>query len=475
MTNITIKTLDGDGTKTITPEALEELSGGMRGDVCVPGDEGYEEARIIWNAMIDRRPGLVARCQGASDVINAVNFARENGLLLAVRGGGHNIAGKGVCDDGFMIDLSMMKSVRVDPVERTAWVEPGATLGDLDKETQAFGLATSVGINSTTGVAGLVLGGGFGWITRKHGMTIDNLIAADIITADGKRHRVSETENADLFWAIRGGGGNYGVVTAFQFKLHEVGPMVLSGLVVHPFDQARGLLNQYRDFIKNIPDELTCWVVLRKAPPMPFLPEEVHGTEVLIFAVCHIGDMAEGEKLLAPLRSWGNPIADVISLHPFAGWQQAFDPLLTPGARNYWKSHDFMEFNDATFDSIVEYTGKLPSPECEIFMAHLGGAMNRVPENATAYPNRDAPFVLNVHTRWQEATQDEECIAWARAFYDATKPHAAGSGYVNFMTEDESDRVEGAYGNNYQRLSTIKAQYDPNNMFRLNQNIPPAS
>jgi FAD/FMN-containing dehydrogenase len=284
MVSLSLKTLDG-GTKTIDAEDLESLRGGVRGTVCLPGEAGYDAARAIWNAMIDRRPGLVVCCAGAADVMRAVRFARANGLLVAVRGGGHNIAGNAICDGGLMIDLSPMRSVRVDPTARKAWVGPGATLGDLDKETQAFGLAVPTGINSTTGVAGLTLGGGFGWITRKFGLTIDTLLSADVVTADGELVRASEKANSDLFWALRGGGGNFGIVTGFEFQLHPVGPQVLAGLIVHPFADAPDLLRAYRRIVADAPDELTCWVVMRKAPPLPFLNEEWHGREVLVFAL----------------------------------------------------------------------------------------------------------------------------------------------------------------------------------------------
>lgn len=473
MSGVTVATRQPNGAISLDAEAVQAFSAGLRGPCLTPGDQGYDEARVIWNAMIDRRPGLVVRCAGTADVMRAVKVARDNGLLVAVRGGGHNIAGNAVCEGGLMIDLSLMKSVRVDPLQRTAWVEPGATLGDLDKEAQAFGMTTPTGINSTTGVAGLTLGGGFGWITRKYGMTIDNLLSANVVTAEGEFVRASETENPDLFWAIRGGGGNFGIVTAFQFQLHEVGPEVLSGLIVHPFAKAPELLDRYRRFVANAPDELTCWVVLRKAPPLPFLPEKIHGKEILIFALCYAGDLQEGERAIEELRGFGEPIADVVAPHPFVGWQSAFDPLLEPGARNYWKSHDFTELNDGAVDAIIGYASRLPTPECEIFIAHVGGAMSRIAEDATAYPNRDAHFILNVHTRWQDPTQDGECVRWARDFFDATAPHATGSVYVNFMTEEESDRVKLAYGDNYKRLAEIKARYDPTNLFQLNQNIPP--
>ena len=471
MMDLTIRTLDA--TRTITGETLTAFRGRLRGVAALPGEDGYEAARTIWNAMIDRRPALVVRCIGAADVIEAVKLAREENLLVAVRAGGHNIAGAAVCDDGLLIDLSLMKSVRIDPASRTARVEPGATLADFDHEAQAFGLATPLGINSTTGVAGLTLGGGFGWTTRKFGLTIDNLLSADVVTANGAFVRASETEHPDLFWALRGGGGNFGVVTSFEFRLHPLGPQVLSGLVVHPFEEAATLLREFRRITDEAPDELVVWAVMRKAPPLPFLPAEWHGREVLIFAACYAGDMAEGEKATRPLRALGKPIADVISPHPFVGWQTAFDPLLTPGARNYWKSHDFADLSDAAIDVIVRAVGALPSPECEVFIAHVGGAMARVAQDATAWANRQAHFIMNAHTRWRDKREDATCVAWARGFYEASAPFAAGSVYVNFMPEDESGRVENAYGANYRRLAEIKLRYDPDNRFRMNQNIQP--
>ncbi len=390
-----------------------------------------------------------------------------------VRGVGHNIAGKAVCDGGLMIDLSLMNQVRVDGDARIAIVAPGASLGDLDGETQKFGLATALGINSTTGVAGLTLGGGFGWLSRKYGLTIDNLLEVDMVTADGELRHASESENGDLFWGIRGGGGNLGIVTSFKYQLHEVGPNVLSGLVIHPFGVAREALPFYRDFCATLPDELSVWAVMRHAPPLPFLPEDFHGQLMLAFATVYAGDPEEGERLLAPLREWGDPVADVIQLNPYAGFQQAFDPLLEPGARNYWKSHNFTELSDGLIDTLIGYVENLPSPESEIFLAQMGGATNRVPADATAYPHRDAEYIMNVHTRWTDAGQDAECVAWARDFFGATEPFATGGVYVNFVSEDEG-RTEAAYGDNYARLAELKQKYDPDNLFRTNQNVAPA-
>ena len=466
-----VLTLDGD-SRTISEEQLTALDAALRGDLLLPGAEGYDAARTIWNAMIDRRPGLIARCAGAADVIRAVQFAGDNGLLLAVRGAGHNIAGKGVCDGGFLIDLSGLRSVHVDPGRRVATVDPGATLGDLDDETQLYDLAVPVGINSTTGIAGLTLGGGFGWLARKYGLTIDSLRSAKVVTAAGEMLTASEEENADLFWGIRGGGGNFGVVTSFEFDLCEVGPEVLSGLVVHPLSAGPELLKVYREYASDLPADLNVWAVLRKAPPMPFLPPEVHGTEVVILAAFYSGEMSEGERLLKPLREWGEPIADVISPHAYTAWQTAFDPLLTPGARNYWKSHNFLELSDRLLDAALDYTARLPSDQTEIFFGRLGGAVNDVAPDATAYPHRDAEYVMNVHARWDDPADDEACIAWARSYFEATAEHATGGVYVNFGPDGEAP-LDAAYGPNYERLVALKRKYDPANLFRFNQNIAP--
>jgi FAD/FMN-containing dehydrogenase len=459
---------------TFSGQAIQALKARVRGAVLTPGDDGYDAARTIWNAMIDRRPAVIVRCAGAADVRAAVDVARQSGAILAVRGGGHNIAGSAVCDGGVMIDLSAMKSVRIDPFAKTARVEPGVTLGEFDREAQAFGLATPTGINSTTGIAGLALGGGFGWISRKYGLTSDNLMAADIVTADGKFVHASDSENPDLFWAIRGGGGNFGIVTSFEFRLHRIGPEVISGLIVHPLAQARDLLRRYCEIAAAAPDELTCWAVMRAAPPLPFLPKEVHGTGVIVFAACYAGPMQDAASAMAPLRAMGKPIADVIGPHPFAGWQAAFDPLLTPGARNYWKSHSFAALDDGLIDMLCDNAGALPSPETEIFLAQLGGAINRVPAAATAYPHRDVGFVVNVHARWRDPADDARCTAWARSVFDACAPFATGGTYVNFIPEDDGSGVAGAYLGNAKRLAAVKAKHDPQNLFRLNQNIRPA-
>lgn len=458
---------------TQTSKAKEELKGTIKGNIFVPDDSGYDEARQIWNAMIDRRPAVIAQCVQADDVPPIIQFARKNGLELSIRGAGHNIAGNALCDNGVMIDFSRMKTVRVDAGKRRAYVEPGATLANFDEAVQAHGLATPVGINSTTGIAGLTLGGGFGWLTRKYGMTIDNLVSVDMVMADGKKLRASQNENADLFWAIRGGGGNFGVVTQFEFQLFPVGPEIVAGLIVFPFNQARQVLTKYRQFVNSAPEELNVWVVLRKAPPLPFLPENVHGKEVVVLPIFYSGAVADAEKLIAPLRSFGDAVGEHIGPQPYVEWQKAFDPLLTPGARNYWKSHNFTELADGALDSVIEYAGKLASPQCEIFIGLIAGAANRVAPGAMAYGHRDAKFVLNVHGRWDDAKDDQKCIGWARDFFKASAPFASAGAYVNFMTDEEGDRVAAAYGSNYDRLVQAKKRFDPDNVFHLNQNIKP--
>lgn len=471
---VAIKTREGS-ERLIEPLALDEYRSGLGGEMLTPEDADYEEVREIWNAMIDSRPALIARCRDADDVVHSVNFARANDLLVSVRGAGHNIAGNSLVDGGFLIDLSQMTAVETDEDAKIARVEPGATLGDVDAATQAFGLATPTGINSTTGIAGLTLGGGFGWLSRSYGLTIDNLLSVDVVTAGGELVTASESNHPDLFWGIRGGGGNFGIVTSFEYQLHEVGPELLTGLIVHDAGDALAALEFYREFAAQAPDELTTWVVMRKAPPLPFLDETVHGTDVVIFALLYNGDIADGEKAIASLRAFGNPVGEHIGPNPYTGWQQAFDPLLTPGARNYWKSHNFGELSDETIGILLRYAGDLPSDFSEIFLAQMGGATSRVSSDATAYVGRDAAFVLNVHTRWEEAADDDRCVAWAREFFDATLPAATAGAYVNFMTAEESGRVQAAYAANYGRLVVVKDEYDPDNMFRLNQNIAPSA
>ncbi|MEZ5318545.1 MAG: FAD-binding oxidoreductase [Vicinamibacterales bacterium] len=470
MHEITFRQLDG-GETAVPRTRVSALSDRLAGDALEPGQPGFRDARTVWNAMIDRHPALITRCATADDVAEAVRFAHEQELLVSVRGGGHNIAGNAVCEGGLMIDLSPMRDVEVQVADRAARVGPGALLQDVDAATQAHGLATPVGYNSTTGIAGLTLGGGFGWLSRSLGLTIDNLLGADVVTADGVRVRATPDEHPDLFWGLRGGGGNFGVVTNFQFRLHPVGPEVLSGVVVYPLAQAAAALRHVRDFNAAAPDDVTCWAVLRKAPPLPFLDPAVHGTDVLVVAACCAGDMREAARTLAPMRGFGAPHADAIAPHPYAGFQQAFDALNAHGARNYWKTHNFAELPDEAIDAIVEAAAHLPSAETEIALARLGGAVARVPVEATAYPHRGAAWVMNLHTRWTMSADDERCTAWARDLHATLGPWAMGGAYANFITDP--GRAREAYRGNWERLVALKSDVDPDNLFRMNQNVPP--
>jgi FAD/FMN-containing dehydrogenase len=447
------RTLDGS---TVHLDRAE-IDAALGGNVLFPDSAGYADARAIWNAMIERKPAAIVRVENERDVIKTVAFASAKRLLLAVKGGGHNIAGSALVEGGLVIDLSPMRKITVDAAARTARVEPGATLADVDRATQQHGLIVPTGINSTTGIAGLTLGGGFGWTTRKLGLTIDNLKSARVVTADGEVTHVDRERHPDLYWAIRGGGGNFGVVTEFEFTLHPLGPEVVAGMVVHPFADFGSVLKQYQAALARASDDLTCWAVMRKAPPLPFLPTEWHGREIVVLAMCHVGPRAEAEAATAELRKI---------------WQSAFDPLLTPGARNYWKSHDVAAFGDEATEVLRDAIATLPTEECEVFVAHVGGAMTRVPAAATAWPNRAPHFVVNVHTRWRDAKDDERCRGWARKLHERLAPHAMGSVYVNFIPDDEA-RVNDAYGRNFERLASIKRRFDPANLFRTNQNIAP--
>lgn len=470
---IELKAKTVEGTLVSLPHvSLEALRSQIHGIVITPQDKEFDSARRIWNGMIDRTPALIIQCAGTADVILAVQFAKEHHLLLSVRGAGHNIAGRSLENDGVLIDLSKLRYVHVDPENKTATVCPGATLADLDHETQKFGLAVPVGINSTTGIAGLALGGGFGWISRKFGMTIDNLISAEIVTVEGERLICSKEENPDLFWAIRGGGGNFAIVTSFTFQLHNVGPVLYSGPIVFPIEEGKDVLKRYREFCKNAPDEVAVWAVIRHLPPFPFTDPSFHGKPALILVGIHLGTVEEGKKVLSKLKDFGHPIGDGLAPTPFTAFQKAFDPLLAPGARNYWKTNNFKELDDSLIDILLEYAKKLPSPHTELFFGQMGGASNRIASDATAYPHRDVNFIMNVHTRWEDKGEDERCIRWARSFFEATKPFATGGSYVNFISEGD-DNLEGAYSGNIQKLASIKKKYDPNNILRSNLNISP--
>ena len=467
-------TLDRE-VRQLRPGDVAALAAQVGGGLLSATDGAYDEARKVWNATVDRRPALIARCLGDSDVQAAVRFAAAHRMLLSIRGGGHHIAGNAVADGGLMVDLSGLRTIVVDPGRRTARVGAGALLADLDRASQAHGLAVPLGINSTTGVAGLTLGGGFGWLTRRHGLTIDNLLGATVVTADGELRRVSPTSEPELFWALRGGGGNFGVVTSFEFRLHPVGPELHAGLVIYPFAQARRVLRAWRDFNAGAPDALSVWAVLRKAPPLPFLPASAHGTDVVVFPLVHSGSVDDGRRAAAPVLEFGEPLASAVGPTPYVGFQTAFDPLLAPGGRNYWKSNNFSALSDAALDVVIASAADLPGPECEIFVAQLGGAMARVQPSDTAFVARDVNYIMNVHGRWSDPRDDDKVRSWARRSFEAAAAHATGSGYVNFLTEDEGERVAASYGSNHARLRAAKRRYDPENLFRMNLNIAPAT
>ncbi len=457
--------------------SLSSLGDMLRGELLYPGEHGYDEARTVWNAMIDRHPAAIARCTNTADVVAAVNYAREHDLRLAVRGGGHNVAGKAICDDGLVIDLSPMTSIHVDSQRRTAHAEPGVTLGDLDRKTQHFGLATPTGIVSETGLAGLTLGGGFGWLTRQYGFTADNLLSAEVVTADGNVLQASAEENADLFWAIRGGGGNFGIVTSFEYRLHPVGPTILGGLLLYSMEAAPQAIRFYRDFVADAPDELGSAIVMRLAPPAAFVPEALHGKPVCAIVVCYAGDVEEGQRVLRPLRDHGQPLADRIGPKSYVDFQSMFDKGQPAGNYYYSKSDYLAELSDKAIDTALSQGKTMTSPLARATIMQLGGAMGRIADMATATGHRDAGFVLAITNGWANPAESERQVQWTRNFWQAMRPYATGGTYVNFLSEGEGqERVQAAYGQEkYERLVTLKTKFDPANLFRVNQNIKPES
>ncbi|NBC20323.1 MAG: FAD-binding protein [Alphaproteobacteria bacterium] len=457
--------------------AIAGLDQRLRGAAILPGDPGYDEGRTLWNAMFDRRPALIVRPRGAADVQAAIGFARDHHLEIALKGGAHNVAGNAACDGGMVIDFAHMTSVRVDPQARTAVVEPGCLIRDLDAESQAHGLATPGGFISSTGMAGLTLGGGFGYLSRKHGLTVDNLRAVDLVTANGAFVRASGEQNPELFWALRGGGGNFGVVTAFEFNLHDLGPQVLAGPVVHAFEDAPAVMRKMAALMREAPDEVSCLPVIRHAPPAPFIPQAYHGNMIVLFGLIHAGDPEEGEASLAPFREIGNPIGDALSRKPYTAFQSMFDKTAEHGARNYWKAHYLDDLSDGAIDTLCKRAAAMPSKESSIGMLSLGGEVARRPRGDAPYPHRDAGWVVNIQARWREAGEDDTHIAWARETFEALTPHSTGGVYVNFISRGEGDaRVREAYGSaTYDRLARVKAAWDPENVFHLNQNISPGT
>jgi FAD/FMN-containing dehydrogenase len=467
-------TIIGAGGPAMSPAAVAALREGLQGQVILPGHDGYDQARRVWNGSIDRHPALVVRCAGVADVRAAVRFAREQELLIAVRGGGHNIAGSGTCDGGMVIDLSAMKAARVDPQSRTAWAQPGLVWRELDAATQAYGLAVTGGIVSSTGVAGFTLGGGIGWLHRPYGLTIDNLVAADVVTATGDLVRASEDENPDLLWGLRGGGGNFGVVTEFEFRQHPVGPELMAGLVFYDAADLVPVVRGYREVMAAAPDELTLFLVLRRAPAAPFLPPEVHGKPVVAILGCYVGPVAEGARALAPVSSLARPVANLLQPRQYVQFQSMLDASWTAGFGNYWKAEYLIGLPDAALDILAEHLHGITSPLSDFKFAALGGAAGRMRSDATAFAHRTAPFILNINARWAMPGDPEPHVAWTRRLWEAMQPFSAGGGYVNFLGDEGSGRVRAAYGErNYRRLVALKNAYDPDNAFRLNQNILP--
>lgn len=451
------------------------LADSFHGEILTPGDPGYDDVRRVWNASIDRQPALIVRPWGVADVMAAVRFGRERDLLVAVRGGGHSIAGHSTCDGGLVIDLGLLKGIRIDPSARRAEVQPGVVWKELDRETQAFGLAVTGGLISSTGIAGFTLGGGIGWLQRRCGLACDNLLSADLVTADGSFLRASEDENADLLWALRGGGGNFGIVTSFELGLHPIGPEIVAGLVFYPAERVPEVLGFFRDFYAEAPDALTLAAVLRKAPPAPFLPEHVHGQPIVVIGAVYAGAPGhQADRALAPLRGLGRPIVDLVAARPYVQMQSILDASWTPGFQNYWKSEYLSGLPEGAIEVLADHLATITSPLSDFKFPYLGGAVGRVGENDTAYGHRDAPFILNINARWTDPQDSDPHIEWARGLWQAMQPYSGGGTYTNFMSADDAARVPDAFGSaKYARLARIKGQYDPTNFFRLNQNIEP--
>ena len=463
MTDLSIVT--ANGTPTILEETLvQAFAAGLRGPLLRPDDDGYDAARRVWNGMIDRRPALIARCAGAGDVMAAVRFARECELLVSIKGGGHNITGNAVCEGGLMIDLSTMKGMRVDPVNRTVRAQAGLNWGEFNRETQAFGLATTGGVVSTTGIAGLTLGGGLGWLMSKHGLSCDNLLSADIVTADGRFLTASAEQNPDLFWGLRGGGGNFGVVTSFEYQLHPVGP-VLAGMLIYPRQQSREVLRFYREYARACSDELTAFAAMMTSP---------EGGPVVAVLVGYIGDLAEGEKLLAPVRKFGTPLADTIGPMSYVELNSLLDAAVPyGGVQRYWKSSFLKELGDEVLDIMIDRAETMRAPMSMVGFFHMHGAATRVDRDATAYSLRDDQWDYDVISQWMDPAESPDHVGWTREYWTAVEPYATGEVYVNHLDAEEAGRLRGAYTRNYDKLVALKNKYDPTNLFRMNQNIRP--
>ena len=476
MTTFSILARDGS-QQSIPEDAVATFEATLRGSLIRPESPGYDEVRRIWNGMIDKRPALIARCTGTADVVQSVRFAREHNLLFSVRGGGHNIAGTSLNDGGLLIDLSMMKGIRVDPVNRRVWAQPGNNLGDLDHATQLHGLIVPGGIISTTGIAGYTLGGGFGWLTRKWGYTSDWLRSAEVVTADGEVLTATPHNHPDLFWALTGGGGNFGIVTGFEYEALPLGPTVMAGIVFHPLERAREVINLYRQVTQSAPNELTCLLVTRLAPALPIIPDEMHGKPVVAIAASYAGPVDEAARYVRPIKEFGEPLVDTITPKPFVAHQSFLDVGQPNGRRYYWKSDYLPSFPDGLVDVTIDRLTNLTSPTSAVLVMHLGGAARRVAPDATAVAHRDAEYIYVIQSAWDNPDDTERQIAWARDYFDAIQPFSSGATYVNFLNADEGDdRTRQAYSPQvYERLARVKQQYDPENRFRFNKNIRPAA
>ena len=456
---------------------VQELREAIRGWVVTPEDAVYEEARAVWNGDIDRHPALIVRCVGPADVTEAIRFARSEDLDIAIRGGGHNVAGFATVDGGIVIDLSPMKGIRVDPKAKRARAQGGVLWGELDHETQAFGLATTGGLVASTGIAGFTLGGGVGWLMRRHGLAVDNLIGADVVTADGQLVRADEEENSELLWGLRGGGGNFGVVTEFEYKLHDVGPVIYGGVIMYRADKAEDLLSFYSDWVAELPDDLTSMVVFLTAPPAPFVPADLVGSPMVAIACCHAGDHNDAERSLKPLRDFASPEVDIVGPMPYLALQSMFDNSAPHGSHNYWKTAYLDELTTEAIETIVEQGRGLSglNPHSTFHLHHLGGAVSRVDSSATAFRHRNKPFVFNVIGQWEAGEPRDEHVRWVKDTWDALQVAGAGDPYLNFLANETDEEVRSAYGGDtYERLVTLKDRYDPNNVFHLNQNIRPS-
>ena len=461
--------------KHVDEAVLRSLRQELGALVLAPGDAGYDDARHVWNGRFDRRPGAIVRCGDAADVKRAVDIARAADLVVAVKSGGHDYAGNSMCDDGLVIDLSGMNGVAVDADARTVRVGPGARWADVDRETQTFGLATTGGTVSSVGVAGFTLGGGTGHLVRKYGLALDNLVSAEVVTAKGERLRASEQEHADLFWGLRGGSGNLGIVTSLELRLHDLGTEILAGQIIHPLEAAADTLRFYRGFMADAPDDVQCYAFFIRIPPIPAFPESLHGRVALDLVVSHAGHTAAGEKVLGPLRGFGRPVLDTVAPVPYVALQQAFDAGMAAGNRWYTRGHYLAGLTDSAIETIVSRVEALPGEFTMVYLEAEGGAIAKVAADATAFPHRDAKFALHVFPGWTQATDDDAVIEWARAFHRDMQPHATGGAYVNMLAEDEPDEAQRAYGTNRSRLAQLKRRFDPDNLFRLNHNIEPSS